>query len=551
MTLREKVGQMVWPSVFGDFVAGDSPQWERVQGWIRNDRVGGFTISVGSPIEIAQKLNEMQTMSGLPLLFGADFEYGAGFRARGGYFVPNAIDLGGAVVFPPQMALGASRDTGLAYEQGRVTAIEGRALGVHITYSPVLDVNNNPANPVINVRSYGADAALAAAMGRSFVRGVQEHGMAATGKHFPGHGDTDVNSHLGLPVVTVSRQRLDSVEFVPFRAAVGVGLDAIMSFHGAMPALDSTGVPGTLSARVIGGVLRAEMGFRGVVISDAMDMRGVLDTYGAERATRMAVAAGVDILIQPLNVTQTIDAVIAGVGEGLYTEARIDSSVLRILALKERFGLHRRRTIQLDSVRWLVGTAANQEAARLVAEKSITLVRDEANRVPLRRGESGSVLSITIARRADLSAGVAFNAELRRTLGTVRAEFVAAEDIATVDRTRLLSLADSAGSVVLGYYVGQSWDSRNASAPAEFTELVANLERRGRRFVLVSFGNPYLLQQVPNTSTYMIAWGGFPVSQTAAAAALAGDKPIGGRLPITIPPLAGVGDGLERPPRRD
>jgi beta-N-acetylhexosaminidase len=546
MTLREKAGQMVWPSVFGDYVSGDSPQWERVQGWIRNDRVGGFTISVGSPVEIAQKLNEMQLMSAVPLLFGADFEYGAGFRARGGYFVPNAIDLGGAVVFPPQMALGASRDTALAYEQGRVTALEGRALGVHITYAPVLDVNNNPANPVINVRSYGADPVLAAAMGRSFVRGVQEHGMIATGKHFPGHGDTDVNSHLGLPVVTVSRQRLDSVELVPFRAAVGVGLDAIMSFHGAMPALDSSGVPGTLSSRVIGGVLRSEMGFRGVVISDAMDMRGVLDTYGAERAAKMAVAAGVDILIQPLNVTQTIDAVVAGVNEGLYSEARLDSSVTRILALKERLSLHRRRTIPVDSVRWQVGTSPNQEAARLVAEKSITLVRDGMGRVPFRRGESGQVLSITIARRADLSAGVAFNGELRRGLGTVRAEFVSAEDVGTTDRGRLLALADSAGAVVLSYYVGQSWDSRNASAPQEFTELVRSLELRSRRFVLISFGNPYLLQQVPEVTSYMIAWGGFPVSQSAAAQALSGDRSITGRLPIAIPPLAAMGDGLTR-----
>jgi beta-N-acetylhexosaminidase len=549
MTLREKAGQMVWPSIFGDFVSDESLQWRRIEGWIQDDKVGGFTVSVGSPIEIAQKLNEMQSLSTVPLLFGADFESGAGFRARGGYFVPNGIDLGGAVLFPPQMALGATRDTLLAYEQGRITAIEGRALGVHIAYAPVLDVNNNPANPVINVRSYGADAALAATLGRAFVRGVQQNGMIATGKHFPGHGDTDVNSHLGLPVVSVSRNRLDTVELVPFRAAVDIGLGAIMSFHGAMPALDSSGAPGTLSHRVIGGVLRGDLRFGGIVISDAMDMRGVLDMYGAERAARMAVAAGIDILIQPLSVTQTVDAIVAGVSEGLYTEARLDTSVRRILELKETMRLHRRREVAMDSVRRLVGDSAHLDVARRIAEGSITLVRDDHQRVPLERGGGRRILSITIARRADLAAGVSFNAELRRLGGSVSQEFIAAEDVATSNRDRLVALADSVTAVVLSYYVGQSWDARSAAAPAEFVDLVSRLGSGGRSLVLVSFGNPYLLQQLPEVSTYMIAWGGFPVCQMAAARALAGAAGVSGKLPMDIPPFAGFGGGLTRAPR--
>src|SRR5450759_5202644 len=258
-------------------VLRQSPPLRRLTQYIQQEKVGGFTISVGSPIEVAAKLNALQSMSKVPLLFGADLEAGAGFRARGGYFVPNAIDLGGAIVFPPEMAVGATRDTTLAYEQGRLTALEGRALGIHIAYAPVLDVNNNPDNPVINTRSYGEDPQLAARMGVAFIHGLQDHGMIATGKHFPGHGDTGVNSHLALPVVTVSRSRLDTVELVPFRAAVNGGVGAIMSFHGAMPALDSSGVPGTLSPKVLTGLLRGELGFRGIIISDAMDMRAVLD----------------------------------------------------------------------------------------------------------------------------------------------------------------------------------------------------------------------------------------------------------------------------------
>ncbi|HJQ10874.1 MAG TPA: glycoside hydrolase family 3 protein [Gemmatimonadaceae bacterium] len=547
MTLREKVAQLIWPSVFGDYVSGDSPQWRRLTQYVEQEKVGGFTISVGSPIEVAAKLNALQAMSKVPLLVGADLEAGAGFRARGGYFVPNAIDLGGAVVFPPEMALGATRDTALAYEQGRLTAEEGRALGIHIAYAPVLDVNNNPANPVINTRSYSEDPELAARMGVAFIRGLQDHGMIATGKHFPGHGDTGVNSHLALPVVTVSRSRLDTVELVPFRAAVNSGVGAIMSFHGAMPALDSSGVPGTLSPKVVTGLLRGEMGFRGIIISDAMDMRGVLDQFGADEAAERAIAAGIDVLIQPLDVSKTIDAVIAGINEGRYSEARVDSSVRRVLETKRKLGLAQRKLVDLNALRFSVGDSANVQVARQVAEKSITLVRDSLRQIPL-RDSTKTVLSITIARRADLSAGNAFNAELRTRLPKLRTEFSSTED-ASLNYPRLLAAADSADVVIVGSYVGQSWDAVSASAPEAFTNFVRTLVSRGRNPIVVAFGNPYLLQQLPWVQTYLVAWGGFPVSQVAAARALTGAAPITGRLPISIPPYAMIGVGEERPAR--
>src|SRR5512138_3647201 len=456
LTLREKAAQMVWPTVLGDYTSGDSPQWQHLTDYIKKEKVGGFTISVGSPTEVAAKLNALQEMSSIPLLFGADLEAGAGFRARGGYFIPNAIDLGGAVVFPPEMAIGATGDTALAYEQGRLTAIEGRALGIHIAYAPVLDVNNNPANPVINTRSYGEDPALTARLGASFIRGIQSNGMIATGKHFPGHGDTGVNSHLALPVVTVSRNRLDSVELVPFRAAVESGVGAIMSFHGAMPALDSSGVPGTLSQKVLTGLLRNELKFNGIIISDAMDMAGVLNQYGAVEAVKRAVAAGVDILIQPLNVTQTIDAVVAGVKEGRYSEARIDQSVRRILAAKQGLGLDRQKLVSLDSLRYIVGDSAHVAMSRRIAERSITLVKDSLNHVPLDLSKNPRILSVTVARRTDLSAGTAFNAELRNSASNLRAEFIAAED-PSADYARIERAADSADVTIVSSYVGQNW----------------------------------------------------------------------------------------------
>ena len=419
---------MVWPTVLGDYTSGDSPQWQRLTRYVGTEKVGGFTISVGSPTEVASKLNALQEMSSVPLIFGADLEAGAGFRARGGYFIPNAIDLGGAVVFPPEMAIGATGDTLLAYQQGRLTAIEGRALGIHIAYAPVLDVNNNPANPVINTRSYGEDPAAVARLGAAFIRGLQANGMIATGKHFPGHGDTGVNSHLALPVVTVSRSRLDSVELVPFRAAVESGVSAMMSFHGAMPALDSTGVPGTLSQSVLTGLLRNELKFSGIIISDAMDMAGVLNQYGAVEAVKRAVAAGVDILIQPLDVSETIDAVVAGVREGRYSEARLDESVRRILQSKQDLGLNRRKLVNLDSVRYLVGDSSHSAMASTIAERSITLVKDSMSIVPFNIPANARILSVTVGRRTDLSAGVAFNTELREKFKNLKAEFLAAED---------------------------------------------------------------------------------------------------------------------------
>ena len=543
LTLREKAAQMVWPTELGDYVNAGSARWERLRNNIEREKVGGFTMSVGSPMEIADKLNTMQSMSTVPLLIGADLEFGTGYRARGGF--NNGIDLGGAVLFPQQMALGAARDTALAYEQGRVTAREGRALGMHIVYSPILDVNNNPANPVINTRSYSEDPVLAGAMGAAFIRGVQDNGMIATGKHFPGHGDTGVNSHLALPVIEVSRERLDSVELVPFRAAIRGGVGAMMSFHGAMPALDSSNAPGTLSRAVLTGLLRENMGFGGLIISDAMDMRGVLDKYGAVEATKRAVAAGADILIQPLDVTQTIDALVAGVQEGRYTEARLDSSVSRILSWKEQLGLHRKATVDLANARRVVGDSSHLASARVAAERSVTLVRDSLHQVPLKLSRQARVMSVTVARRTDLAAGGSFNAELRRAYPSARVEFVDADD-PSGKFDLLIAAADSVDAIVISSYVAHRWDVSTASAPAAFVKFVQRLVAKKKRPIVVSLGNPYLLQQIPDVPAYLVAWGGFPVSQTAAARALVGASAISGRLPISIPPVVKRGAGLDR-----
>ncbi len=536
LTLRQRVGQMVWPSVFADYVSSTDSAWAKLSTWIVKDQVGGFTMSIGSPMEMAVKLNAMQRLSPVPLLVGADLEAGAGFRASGGFFLPNAIDLGGATLFPPLMALGATRDTALAYAYGRATAVEGRALGIHIVYGPVLDVNNNAANPVINVRSFGEDPEWVGRLGASFVRGVQEHGMIATGKHFPGHGDTDVNSHLALPVVTASRARLDSVELPPFRASIAAGVGAIMTFHGSMPALDSSGAPGTLSPAVLTGLLRKELGFNGLVISDAMDMRGVLDRYGAVEAAKLAVLAGADILIQPEDVAQTIDAVVAGVTEGRIPRARIDDAVRRILSAKAQLGLQRGVQVDLGGVRRVVGDSANRRLAERIAARSVTLVRDTPQLLPLSTSASAAtrrILHVVVARSTNLGAGTTFASALGRAAGRVRTIVVHPDD-PFVDPARILPQVDSTDVVIMGSYLAQQWDQASAGVPDGLGALVSAIQARGKPLVLIGFGNPYLGQQLPQVGSYLIAWNGSRASQLAAARGVLGLQVFNHYIPITM-----------------
>ena len=536
MSLRQKVGQMVWPSVFADYVSSSDSAWSRINRWIVSDQVGGFTMSIGSPMEMAAKLNAMQMLARVPLLVGADLEAGAGFRASGGFFLPNAIDLGGATIFPPLMALGATRDTALAYAYGRATAVEGRALGIHIVYGPVLDVNNNAANPVINVRSFGEDPAWVSRLGAAFVRGVQDNGMMATGKHFPGHGDTNINSHLALPVVTASRARLDSVELPPFRAAIAAGVGAIMTFHGAMPSLDPSGAPGTLSPLVLSGLLRTEMGFTGLIISDAMDMRGVLDKYGAVEAAKLAVIAGSDILIQPENVTETIDAVMAGVREGRIPAARIDDAVRRILMAKARLGLQRSAQVNLARVRTVVGDTAIRRLAERVGERSITLVRDNAQLLPLLSTgpqPARRILHVVISRSTNLGVGNAFATTLGTSAGRVRTVVLHPDD-PFVDMSRLMPLVDSSEIVLMASYMAQQWDVASAAAPDGLGALVNAIQQRGKPLVLIGFGNPYLGGQIPQAGSYLIAWNGSRAAQIAAARAMLGQRPFNRYIPIIM-----------------
>ncbi len=575
LSLRDKAAQLVWPWVLGDYTAADDPTYRRVERLVREQHVGGIIISVGSPTEIASKLNALQQASPLPLLVGADLETGAAFRARGGYFLPNAIDLGGATYFPYAMGIGATRDTTFAYQMGRATAREGRALGIHMAFAPVLDVNNNPRNPVISLRSFGENPQLVARLGAAFVRGIQENGMLATGKHFPGHGDTEQNSHLELARVTASAARLDSVELVPFRAAVQAGVRGIMTFHGQLPGLDTSSLPATLNPRIMTDLLRGQLGFRGLVITDALDMNGVLGKMTMAEVTQRAVLAGADLLLMPTDITGAIDAVVDGVRRGLFTEARITESARKLLVAKQEMGLARQRLTDLQALRKVVGDSMSVSDAQLAAERAITLVKDSLGVVPFGGlPRTARVVSVTIAPRTDLGAGASFNAELARMFPALRSIALTTEQvydataaaaaapgqnaqyIATPQPRLLPALvenalrgAQGADLVVVSSYFGASSSTARLAAPEGMADLLTGLQKSGTRVVLASFSNPYIAQDLPSVPAYLIAWGGSPLMQRAAARALLGAAPITGQLPITIPSVAPYGTGVRREAR--
>ncbi len=544
MTLRQKVGQMIMPWVMGDFAPEGSAGFERLVRLIEEDEIGGIIMSVGTPMDVAAKLNTMQRRSNLPLLVSADLETGAGFRFRGATHLPGAHDLGGATDFPALMAVGAADDRVLSYEMGRVTALEARALGVHIPFAPVLDVNSNPDNPIINTRAFGEDPQRVAELGMCFVRGMQEHGAVATGKHFPGHGDTETDSHLALPVIRADRDRLDRIELHPFRAAVDAGMGAIMTAHIALPRItEEARLPATLSRNVLTGLLRDEWGFQGLVFTDAMDMNAIDRLYSREEAAVRAVLAGADVLLMPPSPERAIRGVMDAVLSGRISEERIDESVRRILSLKEEMGLHRARTVELEEVHRRVGVPAHTDLAREIAERSLTLLRNERGILPLRGTRTANVMSVTYRRQNDVMGGRAFDSRLRQTYPRLSTHTLG-RATPTSEYGALLQQARNTDLVVVSLHVTAVAYAGSVAVPRELARFIQDLADNRIPHVVVSFGNPYLLQEFPDAQAYLLAWSGSEASQRAAARSLFGEIPIRGRTPTRIPPDFEIGSGI-------
>ena len=532
LSTRDKIAQLVVPWVAGSYAAFDDEAFSRMQEWVDSLHIGGLLVSVGSPLDVAAKLNRLQERSPLPLLVTSDLEAGT------------AIRLNGGTPFPPNMGIGAAGSDTNAYELGRITALEGRAVGIHLAFAPVADVNNNPANPIINTRSFGEDPASVARLVAAEIRGLQEHGMLSGAKHFPGHGDTGTDSHIALPVSNVDWRRLDSVELVPFRSAIAAGVASIMSAHIALPGVDGGLLrPGTVAPNILTGILRDSLGFKGLVVTDALNMGGVANMYGAEAGVR-AFVAGADILLQPADPKIAINAMVAAVARGEISRERLDRSVRRVLEIKRQLGLFQRRTVPLDSIPSIVGKAEFQAEAREMASRSIVMVKDVGGTVHGLKRARPTLSLISYGDDDNRSLGNTLAGELRsRGYPVTVFKLWPASGPASYDSAAAVIRRSS---VTLFAAVDRPIPWRGSvGLPDAMMKLMDSIAV-ARPTVLVSLGNPYLISSLPNVGSYLIGWRANTVTEQAVARALAGETAITGTLPISIPPSYRRGWGVQR-----
>lgn len=563
MTVDEKVGQLLVSSFQSKYLSTDSREYDALVASIREQKIGGFhlfggteavpdvlldpnygTVTLGQPLAAASLLNRLQAISPYPLLITADFETGAGFR------------LEGATGFPRNMAFGAAGDEQLVYEAGRITAVESRAIGVQVNFAPVVDVNNNPRNPVINTRSYGEDPDLVGRMGAAYVRGLQAGGMIATLKHFPGHGDTDVDSHLGLPIIKDGRESLDKTEFPPFKAAIAAGAGAVMTAHIEMPALDpAPNTPTTLSAPIVTGVLRKEMGFSGLIYTDSMGMAGVTQLYKPGEAAVRAIKAGNDIVLHSPDDAAAFAGLKAAVQSGEIAMAQLDASVERVLRAKARTGLHRVRTVNLDALASIVGGRAHQAVADEVSQRSLTLVKDQRNQVPLKVSRDAQILYLSILDTPGgwriAAPSRSFIPELKRRWPNVTS--VELSERSTANEVELVrAMAPRYDAIVASVFVRASSGSGRMDLPANMQGLLRTLARQtesgNQPLVAVLFGNPYTATFLQDAPAILLTYDLYDRAERSAVRALAGEAPISGKLPIGLPGLAERGAGLIRQP---
>ncbi|HEY0787719.1 MAG TPA: glycoside hydrolase family 3 N-terminal domain-containing protein, partial [Thermoanaerobaculia bacterium] len=443
MTLEEKAGQMLIPTFRGNYKAEDSEEWERVRSYVQDLHVGGMHTFGGDPSSVALQIQRMQALAKVPLMITADQEGGVG------YVFPGATRL------PLAMAIGATGDPENARRAGEISAIEGRAIGIHVNYYPVVDVQNNPRNPIINIRSFGESVDAVARMAQAYVKGAQGAGQIATAKHFPGHGDVAQDSHLELPVLDLERSRLDTVELPPFKAAIEAGVEAVMSAHIWLPKLEPThGLPATLSHNVLTDLLRGDLGFRGVVFTDAMDMAGVRQQFSNEEATIRAVEAGADIVLFPVDPPASHRAIVDAVRSGRIPESRLDDSIRRLLRAKVKAGL--RAPQDPLAVPRIVGSKANRDAAQAMMDAAVTLVRDEKNALPLRPAADLRVLHVNMLDRAtgwrEGPVGLVAAAELKKRFP--RAVSIQIDDTTSADAMKMANqMVEMADAVVVTGFI--------------------------------------------------------------------------------------------------
>ena len=545
MSDDEKIGQVLFATYHGSFTSTDAAAYAQMLHCVNDLHVGGFiNITQGSPLGIVKSqayptavlMNQLQAKAKLPLLVGADFERGTAMR----------LDEGTS--FPTAMALAAAGNPRDAYTMGKVTALEARAVGIHWIYAPDADVNNNPGNPIINTRSFGEDPVSVAAFVREFVRGVEENGALATAKHFPGHGDTASDSHIDLPVIQANRDRLEHLELVPFRAAIAAGASSIMTGHLSVPALEpDPNTPATLSSRILTGLLRNELHFEGLVVTDAMDMGGITVRYAPGEAAVRAFVAGADALLMPPVPDAAFEGLQYAMKSGRISRERLDASVRRILHAKAKLGLDKDRLVDINAINEKFGHVAWQTEAQEISDRGVTLLRDtQQHRLPLDAAKPTRALLLAFYADPEPYPAEDLERELRArfdSLTTLRADtrFVKAD-------TLKLPPPDSYDVAILALFVRVSDRKGNVDVPAEQAALAEQLFKTGKPVIAAAFGSPYLIERFPQAETWLAAFGISDVAQISAARALFGEIPVHGHLPVTIPGVdMKLGFGLELP----
>ena len=541
MTLREKIAQLVVIGFNGHPMNTRTREYRKFVHLVGQEHVGGLilvnvsngrTVARADPLEAASFINRMQRLAKIPLMVSGDFERGASMR----------VDA--TTVFPHAMAFTASRDPNEARMEGEITAKEARALGVQWLFFPDADVNNNPDNPIINIRSYGENPADVSAFVSAFIAGahsVPNARVLTTAKHFPGHGNTSTDTHLNLATITTDKAGLEAVEWTPFRAAIQAGTDSVMSAHIAVPALDDPGIPATLSPKILTGILRDELGFKGIVVTDALEMGGIVQGFPGGQASVMALEAGSDVLLMPQDGESAINAVEAAVKNGKLTQKRIEESVMRILTAKAHLGLASKKLVDLEEIHNVVNSIESNAVAQRISDRAVTLVRNENDLVPLKSPGTTAFFLLTEGRAS--VEGQAFAAEVRKRapgalVVTVDSTMSDTDLDAAVDHesqasqyvvAAFASVAANRGSVALG-----------GGFPAMLQKLVATK----KPVTLVAMGNPYLLRNFPDVSAYMTTYSTVPPAEVSTVKALFGEIPIGGKLPVSIPGFAMYGDGI-------
>ncbi len=540
MTLDEKLGQLLMVYLWGRFTAAGDPEFERLARWAAEGKIGGLLLEARrTPLGIeidrvyptAALLNELQRKAKIPLLVAADFETGTAMRLSEGTALPHA------------MAIAATGDPRDAFRSGQITAIEARAAGIQWAFAPVADVNSNPANPIINIRSFGENPQTVARLVAEFIRGAQSAGAIATAKHFPGHGDGDVDSHIGLPVISAGRSHIDRIELVPFHAAIRAGVGSVMTGHMLVPALDANQqLPATLSPKIVDGLLRSEMGFQGLVVTDSLDMAGVTLLYPPDRSAVLSIQAGADVLLIPPSPESALASLREAAGDGRLPMSVIDAAVRRILLAKAPWRLTGQRLVDLNRLRDVFGKPEFARDALDMAGRGVTLLRDDSRHLPFDASRPTRVLLVAISADPDPVPGDGLQEEIAWRVDSV--DWRRADNTFHSPKSVKLPPASSYDVAIVALYVRVADRKGTVGLPEDAVALARRVLATGKPAIVACFGSPYLVSRFPQARTWIAAFSTQPVAERAVGRAIFGQTAIGGRLPVTVPEVAAPGAGL-------